>query len=164
MSILGPTGLVSTLLYLLFSSLRSCLLISCTVSFVAFLFVPVSLAVTSQTTSLHYLCLFIFSIIPSHPVPPCLYVPAGRLCGAAWSRGSWAWLNCSKIAASLQRFHYSSGATLHCVGECVCGTRKGGVWQEGTCVYACIWTKPAAASDISHKENHVELLALIRGS
>lgn len=126
-----------------FSSLLSHILISCTFCFLVLLCFPASLVLSSQAPFLFLpLCIFAFPLTP--PLSHCLYEPAGRLCGASWSRGSWAWLNCSKIAASLRRLHYLSSAAPHCVGMCVCvciWEMKGGwgsVWQDWMCMWACM--------------------------
>lgn len=84
LSILAPTFLVSTLLYLLFfiHVFPSPHLLYCFLFSRFFLYQPHSL-------QLHlYITTASFSFPSSHPVPPCLYVPAGRVCEAAWSRGS----------------------------------------------------------------------------
>lgn len=76
------------------------------------------------------LCLFAFSVVSPH-----LNEPDGRMCAAVWSRGSWAWLNCSQIAAPLRRLRYSSSAAPHCVWDThTHGTYTECVGEEGECV------------------------------
>ena len=100
-------------------------------------------------------CRFSFTIISS-----CLNEPAGGLCGDVWSEGSWAWLNCSKIAASLQRLHYLNGAAPHRVCEThtqVSGfawERKVGLGDRTECVHACvhIWSQLVFTSNTGHDQ------------
>lgn len=69
-----------------------------------------------STSQLHLLpplkCLFAFSVVSPH-----LNEPDGWMCGAVWSRGCWAWLSCSTIAAPLRRLRYLSSAAPHCVWD-----------------------------------------------
>lgn len=57
--------------------------------FSGLLCVPASLSVSSEAPSLQHFSLFVALLSPSFPLflPVCMS-PAGRLCGAVWSRGS----------------------------------------------------------------------------
>lgn len=124
---------------LLFSSLLLCPLISRTFfSFLGF-----------SASQLHFLSPLKLHLHCSPLLPLCLLSFYRRSSlsewaswQAVWSRGSWAWLNCSKIAASLRRLHYLSSAAPHRVCEthsvyvCV-GGEGGSVRQDWVCARSC---------------------------